>query len=300
VATPALRAGEALGAEAYRVRRSPTFAATKQQRLGAEHSWGEAPPDFSTDAPAQEAELREAGGVELAAPPPDMSPFLIGSVAVGLIIVEGPDQNLQFSEAERIKVTAEVQDGLSWLALQEPLARITWTYDVHIVRVDVPPNPSLPNTFEAKEAHWRNPALASLGFSPDFQGVVDYVASLRLSMGTDHAFVAFFTKYELRGVLAQPGAVPDGAQRSRAVSIHPRAPRLARLERRRRARSARRQVTHSRRPCCRLAASCCIVGDDSTITVTDSADEDHRPMAAPAGRHRMNCHAECAAPGAIR
>ena len=39
-------------------------------------------------------------------------PYLEGTVAVGIIIVQGPTAALQFSDDERTKVVAEVQNGL--------------------------------------------------------------------------------------------------------------------------------------------------------------------------------------------
>ena len=66
---------------------------------------------------------------------------LTGSIAVGIIIVEGPTANLKFSVAERTKVVAEVQNGLSWLATQSPEG-LVFKYDIKIVTLDVQPGPS--------------------------------------------------------------------------------------------------------------------------------------------------------------
>jgi hypothetical protein len=134
------------------------------------------------------------GAPELAAE--DMSPYLIGSVAVGIIMVEGPTANLQFSQAERTKVVAEVQEGLTWLGRQDPRASVTWAYDIKTVRVNVAPNNNLTG-YEPLEGLWRNPAMAQLGFSPDFNGVRNYVASIRTSLGTRWGYVGYFTKYPL-------------------------------------------------------------------------------------------------------
>jgi hypothetical protein len=109
-------------------------------------------------------------------------------------MVEGPNANLQFSSAEKTKIVAEVQEGLTWLGTRETRASITWSYDIHTVRVSVQPDPSL-SGYEPMEAHWRNPAMANLGFAGNFQGVRDYVASIRNSLGTRWGYVAYFTKY---------------------------------------------------------------------------------------------------------
>jgi hypothetical protein len=127
----------------------------------------------------------------------DLSPYLIGSVAVGLVLVEGPTADLQFSEAERAKVVAEVQEGLTWLGNQEARASITWAYDIHVPRVAVAPNPALTG-YEPLEAHWRNPAMQALGYSANFQGVRDYAAAIRTNLGTRWSYVAYFTKYPVQ------------------------------------------------------------------------------------------------------
>jgi hypothetical protein len=119
------------------------------------------------------------------------SSYLEGSVAVGLIIVEGPTADLQFSAAERTQVVAEVQNGLSWYATTNPAANLTFTYDIQIVRVSAAPQPSASDL----EAVWRNPAMASLGFAATFDGVYAYVDRLRSRLGTDWAYAGFFTKY---------------------------------------------------------------------------------------------------------
>jgi hypothetical protein len=187
-----LTEGERLGVDGWSLRNSLEFTEAKAIRRGRGDTWGEEPPDAGDedDLAAPEAEM--------GAPPPDMSPYLIGSVAVGIIIVEGPTPSVQFSTAERVKVVAEVQDGLGWLAAQEPLAKVTWVFDVHVVRVTVAPDPTLPNTYEAREAPWRNEAMAMLGFSASFQGVHDYVSALRQRMGTQWGYVGFFTKYPIK------------------------------------------------------------------------------------------------------
>jgi hypothetical protein len=58
----------------------------------------------------------------------------------------------------------------------------------------VAPDVSL-SGYEPLEAHWRNPALASLGFAASFGGVTDYVRSIRTAQGTRWGYAAFFTKY---------------------------------------------------------------------------------------------------------
>jgi hypothetical protein len=185
---------EEIGLEAWNLRQSPDFAEAKAERPREGERWDS--PEFPEppDGPGMQ-HTGESGVLrapELAAE--DMSPYLIGSVAVGIVIVEGSTPELQFSDAERVKVAAEVQEGLTWLANQEPRASVTWAYDIRTVRVNVEPNLNL-SGYEPLESLWRNPAMGQLGFAPNFQGVRDYVASLRTGLGTRWGYAGFFTKY---------------------------------------------------------------------------------------------------------
>jgi hypothetical protein len=183
---------EQLGLEAWNLRQSPEFEEAKRYRPREGERWDGPDMIEPPDGPG----MRHAGESDVLGAPmqanEDMSPYLIGSVAVGLIIVEGPTAALQFTAAERAKVVAEVQEGLTWLGRQE--ARVTWSYDIRTIRVNVQPNSSLTG-YEPLEAHWRNPAMGQIGFSQNFQGVRDYVASIRTRLGTRWGYVAYFTKY---------------------------------------------------------------------------------------------------------
>jgi hypothetical protein len=187
---------EQLGLQAWNLRQSASYSEAKMERPRDRERW-DAPdlaeaPDGAGMHHAGESDV--LGAPEMAAE--DMSPYLIGSVAVGLVIVEGPTADLQFSEAERAKVVAEVQEGLTWLGNREPKASITWAYDIHTVRVTAAPNPTL-SGYEPLESLWRNPAMQQMGFSADFQGVRDYVASIRTNLGARWGYVGYFTKYPL-------------------------------------------------------------------------------------------------------
>ncbi|SNQ46521.1 conserved hypothetical protein [Frankia canadensis] len=116
---------------------------------------------------------------------------LEGSVAIGLIMVEGPTADLQFSAAERTKVVAEVQNGLSWYATTNPAAELSFHYDIQIVRLSVAPNPHATDL----EALWRDPTMDRLGFAADFDGVYAYVDALRSRLRTAWSYCVFFTKY---------------------------------------------------------------------------------------------------------
>ncbi|HEX8920533.1 MAG TPA: hypothetical protein VF766_03585, partial [Pyrinomonadaceae bacterium] len=168
---------EELGLEAWNLRNSPMYEEAKAERPRNGEKWDS--PDVSE---TPDGMLTHTGESEMMGAPSlaneDMSPYLIGSVAVGIIMVEGPTAALRFTDAERAKIVAEVQEGLTWLGSREPRASVTWSYDIKTVRVDVAPNASLTG-YEPLEGLWRNPAMAKLGYASGIQGVRDYVAKTR-------------------------------------------------------------------------------------------------------------------------
>jgi len=173
---------EALGLAAFGLRQSPEYTAAKSQRPYADAPW-DTEGVLHPDAPE---------GADVAAPPALLagaaptSSRLTGKVAVGIIIVEGPTNDLKFSSAERTKVVAEVQNGLTWLGSQSSPAGVSWVYDIRVVTLTVKPGPAS-QTFEQKEARWRDPALAQLGHGPGLAGAQAYVENLRSSKGTNWA-----------------------------------------------------------------------------------------------------------------
>lgn len=179
---------ERLGIEAFRHRQQSSYAAAKRNRPREGAPWNmNGCTDSATALPDAALRALEA---HAAAP---TSAYLEGSVAVGVVIVEGPTADLQFSQAERTTVVAEVQNGLSWLASMNPLGGISFTYDIRIVRINVPPNPSAPDL----EALWRDPAMGALGFDASWNGVIQYVEQNRTNFGTRWTYCAYFTKYPL-------------------------------------------------------------------------------------------------------
>ena len=102
---------------------------------------------------------------------------------------------LQFTEAEKAKVMSEVLEGLNFLATVDPEANVSFVFDWRDVSVDAAPGSG--NNYEDFEAPWRNAALKSMGFEGSRAGSVAYVNSLRQSLGTNWAYVAYFTKYPL-------------------------------------------------------------------------------------------------------
>lgn len=189
---------ELAGLAAWNLRVSRRYATAKTKRPLDGQRWDAAgvtpllPPDGPTMTHVGEVGPARAFGLV----GDETSLYLIGTVAVGLVIVDGPTADLQFSEAERTKVVAEVQEGLTWLGSREPKAGVSFSYDIRNVKVDRIPNPALTG-YEPLESLWRDPAMAKLGFAPNFGGVKDYVISIRANLATKWAYVALFTKYPI-------------------------------------------------------------------------------------------------------
>lgn len=187
---------EKMGMAAFGLRRTDGYAELKASRPYPGRSWGsedgEGPlpihlPDGEEPAPGPPA---QASGQPLAA-------RMTGDIALGLVLVSGPSDELAMSEDEHTHVVAEVQNGLSFLADKAPQKDVTFHHEVQMVAVDVPEVTS-GSTYEEFEAPWRDAALTHLGFSTGFTGTFEYAEHLRSSMSTDWAYVAFITKYSLR------------------------------------------------------------------------------------------------------
>ena len=182
----------ALGVAALKHRASEKYAATKAARPRAGDLWDvdeEGTPGCALLTPNDLSSPGAAEAAEAAALP--TSQRLSGSVAVGLVMVEGPTAALRFSAAERTTVVAETQNGLTWLGGRHPSTPITWRWDIDIIRLTVAANaPAADN-----ETRFRDPALDALGFGPGHAGARAYAESLRTQLRTDWAYVAFITKY---------------------------------------------------------------------------------------------------------
>jgi hypothetical protein len=135
-----------------------------------------------------------APGARSVTVPEDMSTYLIGSVAVGIVMVDGPTADLQFTPDERTKVVAEVQEGLTWMAHVDARAGVSYSYDIRSVQIDRAPDPTK-GGYEPLESHWRDPAMIKLGFAGNMLGVYEYVKTIRRNLGTKWGYVGLFTKY---------------------------------------------------------------------------------------------------------
>lgn len=179
---------EQLGYNAYQLRESGEYLAAKAARPRDGESW-----DAGDGMSCMQDHGADTGAAARAGAP--TSQRLTGSIAVGIVIVEGPTAALKFSAAERTKVVAEVQNGLGWLATQNPEG-LVFKYDIKVVTLNVQPGPGTLTSAE-KEERWRNPAMQQLGFAGSMAGVSAYVEQLRTNLGTTWTYCAFFTKYPL-------------------------------------------------------------------------------------------------------
>jgi hypothetical protein len=188
-----LSATEQLGYNAFALRESSAYRTAKSSRPREGESWDSSEEmQYSCTPPEDSRERAERAMAQAGAP---TSQRLTGSVAVGIVIVEGPNDNLKFSQDERTKVVAEVQNGLSWLATQNPEG-LTFKYDIKIVAVEVQPGADT-LTFDEKETLWRDPAMTQLGYGTGMGAVTAYIEKLRTDLGTDWTYCGFFTKYPL-------------------------------------------------------------------------------------------------------
>lgn len=121
--------------------------------------------------------------------------YLIGSVALGLVIVSGSVPDLSFSHKEKIKTLAEVMQGLQFLVHAEPLARVTFVYNIHLVTINAVPNNNCGNDTEFCEAIWRDPVLNRLGYPSGAASCTLFAEDLRRNNHTDWSCIGFFIKY---------------------------------------------------------------------------------------------------------
>jgi len=178
---------ERLGLAALQLRETSQYQTQKANRPRASQPWDM--HDCTKVVPTPRAGARRVGARAAGA----TSSYLEGTVAVGIVIVQGPTAALRFSEQELTKVVAEVQNGLGFLASENPMAGISFSYDIQNVNLAVQPDPSASDL----EGLWRDPAMATLGYGGDWDGVLAYVEDLRERFGTRWTYRAFFTKYPL-------------------------------------------------------------------------------------------------------
>jgi hypothetical protein len=127
------------------------------------------------------------------------SRYLIGSVAVGVVLVSRNQGAEVMTSAERTQILSEIQAGLTWLAGVEPLAQVSFVYDIQPVTVTATPGPAagITDPFEQYEQGWRDAALAVLGYGVGPAGYQAYANALVKSKNTSWGYVIFASKYTL-------------------------------------------------------------------------------------------------------
>ncbi|MDI7275613.1 MAG: hypothetical protein QME94_06510 [Anaerolineae bacterium] len=192
-----------LGADAVRAVRgwnrgfSASLRALKSGRPGEGKSWGA--PGYAPEGPVQPPRGVDPAGAHSPSAASsrgrasDTSAYLIGKVAVNLVLVEGQAPAFALTPMEQDTVVAEVQDGLGWLGSIEPKANVTWFYEVRHVQVEVDPaqDPSF------SEDTWRDAAMSKLGYPASWAGLEQFVRDRRIALGTDWSMVIFVTRFPL-------------------------------------------------------------------------------------------------------
>lgn len=130
----------------------------------------------------------------------DTSEYMIGDVAVGIILLESNgviDPNSEnWLPAEESNVVNEIQAGLNWWAAREPKAKLTFTYDIHykVPTGYEPITRSGPTGSPTGESLWITDAMTYLGYAryPSYlDNVQDYDNAIRDTLNTNWAYTIF-------------------------------------------------------------------------------------------------------------
>ena len=189
---------ERLGLSAFGLRSSDRYAKDKAERPFKGRSWGSEEDDEGPSPIHIPDDDDTSNDPDIAgAPTAPLSQRMTGQIALGLVLVSGTEEHLVLSELEKTQVIAEVQNGLSFLASQSPAKDVTFVHEIHDL-IATAAEVTDGSTYEDFEKPWRDDALAQLGFDPGFLGARAFAEDLRERLGTDWAYVAFFTKYRLK------------------------------------------------------------------------------------------------------
>jgi hypothetical protein len=124
----------------------------------------------------------------------DTSSYMLGDIAVGIIMPESngaidPDSE-NWTLDEESNVVSEIVKGLNYWSSENPIGRITFTYDIHY---RVPTGYEPITNSASSNAYWIRDVMNNMGYNQlgFFDDIYDYNNRLRESMGTDWAYTAF-------------------------------------------------------------------------------------------------------------
>jgi hypothetical protein len=153
---------------------------------------------------------------------------MIGPVAVGIVVVDGPPgSSAAFTDDERLTIAREASQGFDILyRLSESAAvpanpHVLFVAEIRRVTLTQPdpatiPAPTNANPtsadYELREPPWRDAALAALGFPAGTAGVSAYMQQLQskawpIAVTPASAYVVFFTKYNTAWIAYAPGGL---------------------------------------------------------------------------------------------
>jgi PKD repeat protein len=124
----------------------------------------------------------------------ETSEYMIGSVAVGVVLLESngavDTSTEDWTTTEESQVTSEIQAALNWWSTQNPSAGVTFTVTTNY---RVPTSYEPINHPQTDEGLWISEAMSHLGYNGVnyFTQVRGYVNALRNNAGTDWAFAMF-------------------------------------------------------------------------------------------------------------
>ena len=150
-----------------------------------------------------------------------MRDFMVGNIAVGIIIVDGKaGTEAEFSAGEKLTIAVEASQAFDIIyrlkavvTAGRPKVPLFFMSKIDVVKLDLDPAsvPAPPakgakittsDEYERREQVWRDPALNALGLSSGQAGILQYRQNLMAGSAwagapdpPDAAYAVFFTKY---------------------------------------------------------------------------------------------------------
>jgi len=184
------------------IRRSPRWAApaiTVLLILGvgtpafASSPEVESPPNDARQVPLAERSVQGLASAGDGSPGwYETSQFMIGRVAVAVVLPESTGSQENWTTAEEQKVIDEITAATQWWTAREPRANLEFQVEFYTqVPVDVEPI-ALSSTYQ-DESQWIRQAMSRLGFwgTSSWQQVYAFDNDLRARLGADWAFTIF-------------------------------------------------------------------------------------------------------------